>query len=109
MSIRCFTITIWWLQKYANKQKIKLKEENSRRYSFTKSKLELKKGDKYATTKSIDMLEKELEHLNTKIENPVLVEDFLQDIVVESGFPNAPCLLIVYLIMPHTEAAECCF
>ena len=69
----------------------------------------MKKGDKYATKKSIDMLEKELEHLNTKIENPVLVEDFLQDIVVESGFPNAPCLLIVYLIMPHTEAAECCF
>ena len=38
--------------------------------------------------KVIDMLEKELEHLNTKIENPVLVEDLLQDIVVASVFPN---------------------
>ena len=52
------------------------------------SKLELKKGDKYATKKFIDMLEKELEHLNTKLENPVLVEDLLRDIVVESAFPN---------------------
>ena len=33
------------------------------------------------------MLEKELEHLNTKLENPILVED-LRDIVVESAFPN---------------------
>ena len=40
-------------------------------------KLELKKGDKYTTKKSIDILEKELEHLNTKIKNPVLVEDLL--------------------------------
>ena len=94
---------------YVNKQNIKIKGENSKRFSFTKSKLKFKTCEKYATKKSIDMLEKELEHLNTKIENPVLVEDFLQDIVVESGFPNAPCLLIVYLIIPHTEAAECCF
>ena len=50
--------------------------------------MELKKGDKYTTKKLIDMLEKELEHLNTKIENPVLVEDLLQDIVVASVFPN---------------------
>ena len=57
--------------------------------------MELKRGDKYATTKSIYMLEKELEHLNTKIENPVLVEDFLQDSVVESAFPNA--LFVNYL------------
>ena len=62
---------------YVNKQKIKIKEENSKRYSFTKSKLELKKGDIYTTKKSNDMPEKELEHLNTKIENPVLVEDLL--------------------------------
>ena len=62
---------------YVNKQKIKIKEENSKRYSFTKSKLELKKGDKYGTKKSIDMLERELQHLNTKIENPILVEDLL--------------------------------
>ena len=34
------------------------------------------------------MLEKELEHLNTKTENSVLVEDLLRDIVVESMFPN---------------------
>ena len=34
------------------------------------------------------MLEKELEHLNAEIENPVLVEDLLRDIVVESAFPN---------------------
>ena len=34
------------------------------------------------------MLGKELEHLNTKIENPVLVQDLLQDIVVASVFPN---------------------
>ena len=38
---------------YADKQKIKIKEENSKRHSFTKSKLELKKGDKYTTRKSI--------------------------------------------------------
>ena len=38
--------------------------------------------------KSTDTLEKELEHLNTKIENLALVEDLLQDIVVESPFPN---------------------
>ena len=101
MSIRCFTITIWWLQKYANKQKIKLKEENSRRYSFTKSKLEMKKGDKYSTKKSIDMLEKELEHLNTKIENPVLVEDFLRDIVVESAFPNASFVNYLFYCATH--------
>ena len=65
-----------------------INEENSKGYSCTISKLELKKGDKYATKKSIDMLEKELEHLNTKIENAVLVEDLLQDIVVKSTFSN---------------------
>ena len=89
---------------YVNKQKIKIKEENSKRYSFTNSKLELKKGDKYRTKKSIDMLERELEHLNTKIENPVLVEDLLQDIAVESALPNVQRLLIIYLLVPHTEA-----
>ena len=73
---------------YVSKQKIKIKQENSKRYSFTKSKQELKKGDKYTTKKLIDMLEKELEHLNTKTENSVLVEDLLRDIVVESMFPN---------------------
>ena len=46
-----------------------------KRYSFTKSKLELNKGEKRTTKKLIDMLERELEHLNTNIENPVLVED----------------------------------
>ena len=56
------------------------------------------------------MLEKELEHLNTKIENPVLVEDLLQDIVVESAFPNVQHLLIIYLLVPYTEAVvECGF
>ena len=89
---------------YVNKQNIKIKEENSKGYSFTKSKLELKKGDKYATKKSIDMLEKKLEHLNTKIEYAVLVEDLLQDIVVKSAFSNVRLLLIIYLPVPHTEA-----
>ena len=88
---------------YVNKKKVEIKEENSKRYSFTEIKLELKKGDKYATKKSIDMLEKELEHLNTKVENPVLVVDLLRDIVVESTFSNVPRLLITYLLMPHTE------
>ena len=70
----------------------------------------MKKGDKYATKKLIDMLEKELEHLNTKLENPVLVEDLLRDIVVESAFPNVWCLLIIYLVVPHTEVVnECSF
>ena len=73
---------------HVNKQNIKINEENSKGYSCTISKLELKKGDKYATKKSVDMLEKELEHLNTKIENAVLVEDLLQDIVVKSTFSN---------------------
>ena len=50
------------------------------------------------------MLEKELEHLNTKIENPVLVEDLLQDIVVECVFPNVQRLLIIYLLVPHMAA-----
>ena len=76
---------------YVNKQKINVKEE-------------LKKGDKYATKKSIDILEKELEHLNTKIENPVLVEDLLRDIVVESVFPNVRRLLIIYPLVPYREA-----
>ena len=81
---------------YVNKQKIKIKEENLKRYSFTKSKLQLKIGDKYPPEKSIDMLEKELEHLNTKIENPVLVGDLLRDTVVESAFPNVRRLLIIF-------------
>ena len=82
---------------YVNKQKINVKEE-------------LKKGDKYATKKSIDILEKELEHLNTKIENPVLVEDLLRDIVVESVFPNVRRLLIIYPLVPYREAVvEHCF
>ena len=70
----------------------------------------MKKGNKYATKKLIDMLEKELEHLNTKLENPVLVEDLLRDIVVESAFPNVWRLLIIYLVVPHTEVVnECSF
>ena len=70
----------------------------------------MKKDDKYATKKLIDMLEKELEHLNTKLENPVLVEDLLRDIVVESAFPNVWHLLIIYLVVPHTEVVnECSF
>ena len=89
---------------YVNKQKIKIKEENLKRYSFTKSKLQLKIGDKYPPEKSIDMLEKELEHLNTKIENPFLVEDLLRDIAVGSAFPNVPLLLIIYLLVTHTGA-----
>ena len=39
---------------YVNKQKIKIKEENSKRYSFTKSKLELQEGGKYEKKKKID-------------------------------------------------------
>ena len=50
------------------------------------------------------MLEKELEHLNAEIENPVLVEDLLRNIVVESAFPNVWRLLIIYPLVPHTEA-----
>ena len=49
------------------------------------------------------MLQKELEHLNTKTENPVLVEHLLRDIVAESTFPNVRRLLIIYLLLPHTE------
>ena len=37
------------LKTYVNKQKIKIKDENSKRYSFTKSKLEWNIGDKYTT------------------------------------------------------------
>ena len=74
-----------------------------KRYSFTKSKLELNKGEKRTTKKLIDMLERELEHLNTNIENPVLVED-LWDIVVESAFPNVRHFLIIYLLVQHTQA-----
>ena len=51
------------------------------------------------------MLEKQLEHLNTKIENPILVEDLLRDIAVESAFPNVRHLLIIYLLVPHRS---CC-
>ena len=40
-------------------------------------KFDFKKGEKYTTKKFIYILEKELEHLNTKITNPVLVEDLL--------------------------------
>ena len=87
-----------------NIQKIKIKEENSKRYLFTKSNLELKKGDKYATKKLFDMLEKEWEHLSTEIENPGLVEDLLQDFVVEFAFLNVWHLLIIYLLMPQMEA-----
>ena len=92
------------LKTYVNKQNIKIKEENSKRFSFTKSKLKFKTCDKYSTKKSIDMLEKELEHLNTKIENPFLVEDLLRDIAVGSAFPNVPLLLIIYLLVTHTGA-----
>ena len=60
--------------------------------------------------KSSDMLEKELAHLNTKIENLALVEDLLQDIVVKSAFPNVRRLLITYFLMPQTEnVVECGF
>ena len=48
------------------------------------------------------MLEKQLEHLNTEIENPILAEDLLRDIAVESVFPNVRQLLIIFLC--HTEA-----
>ena len=51
------------------------------------------------------MLEKQLEHLNTKIENPILAEDLLRDITVESVFPNVRHLLIIYLLVPHRS---CC-
>ena len=51
------------------------------------------------------MLEKELEHLNAEIKNPVLVEDLLRDIVIESAFPNVRRLLIIYLLVSHAEAA----
>ena len=50
------------------------------------------------------MLEKELEHLNAEIKNPVLVEDLLRDIVIESAFPNVRRLLIIYLLVSHAEA-----
>ena len=43
---------------YVNKQKIKIKEENLKRYSLTKSKLELKKGDKYATKNRLIFLKR---------------------------------------------------
>ena len=63
----------------------------------------MKKGDKYATKKPIDILEKQIERLNIKTENHVLVKDLLQDIVVESAFPSAQHLLIIYLLVPNTE------
>ena len=63
----------------------------------------MKKGDKYATKKPIDILEKQIERLNIKTENHVLVKDLLQDIVVESAFPSVQHLLIIYLLVPNTE------
>ena len=50
------------------------------------------------------MLEKEWEHVNTEIENRGFVEDLLQDFVVEFVFLNVWRLLIIYLLMPQTEA-----
>ena len=44
------------------------------------------------------MLEKELKRLNTKTENPVLVEELLRDIVVEF---TVQCLLFSFLC--HTR------
>ena len=63
----------------------------------------MKKCDKYATKKPIDLLEKQIERLNIKTENHVLVKDLLQDIVVESAFPSVQHLLIIYLLVPNTE------
>ena len=68
------------------------------------ARLKCTKADKYATKKAINFLESEIKLAETKINEPVSVADLLQDNVIEHAFPNIRRLLLLYVLIPNTEA-----
>ena len=73
---------------YINSQKSKVREEFLKKEHSLRSKLLLKKANKYSTKKSIRKRETEIEGAVAKVKNPVTVEDLLKDCVVSGVFPN---------------------
>ena len=89
---------------YVDSQRQRVKREAESKENCLSAKLLCLKANKYSTKKSIKTVETEIEATKRKIKEPVLVEDLLSDIVIEQGFPNIRRLLILYLLIPHTEA-----
>ena len=89
---------------YINLQKSKVREEFLKKEYSLRSKLLLKKGNKYSTKKSITKLETEIEGAVAKVKNHVTVEDLLKVCVVSGTFPNIRRLQAIYVIIPHAEA-----
>ena len=89
---------------YVANQKEKIKTEMSLKETSLHARLKCTKADKYATKKAINFLESEIKLAETKINEPVSVADLLQDNVIEHAFPNIRRLLLLYVLIPHTEA-----
>ena len=69
-----------------------------------KSRLALAEAKKYKSQKVVKELKKELHEVQQKIKIPLTAEDLLKDSVVEAAFPNIRRLLVLYILVPQSEA-----
>ena len=69
-----------------------------------KSRLALAEGKKYKSQKTMKEIERELWVIQEKNQSPLTVNDWLGDSVIETAFPNIRKLLLLYLLVPQSEA-----
>ena len=84
------------------RQRIKCKAQ-TKQNSFN-AKLQCLKVNRYYTKKCIKAVELEIEAAQQKIKELLSVEDILRDKVIEQAFLNIQRLMVLYLLIPHTEA-----
>lgn len=84
------------------------KKEKAIQYSNiekgAKSRLALAEAKKYKPQKVVKELKKELHEAQQKCKTPITAEDLLKDTVVEAAFPNIRKLLLLYILIPQSEA-----
>ena len=75
-----------------------------------KSHLALTEAKKYKSQKAMKEIERELQVIQEKKQSPLTVNDLLGDLVIEAAFPTIRKLLLLYLLVPQSEAVvERCF
>ena len=84
-------------------KKTAIKESKAKQVNL-QNKLLVVSADKYATKKSMKIIENEITETKKKIDEPVLVEDLLADKTIAVTFPNIRRLLSIYILIPHSEA-----
>ena len=89
---------------YVVNQRQNIKSEMCIKETALTSRLKCLNADKYSTKKAISKVESEINFVRTKIMEPINAEDMLKDSVLEHAFPQIRRLLLLYVLIPHTEA-----